>query len=1101
MIRVARFFMLLLLTAGAGAAADYRVPLMERGPSVDGSIEPAEWASSAAFDGFAMEGTLEPRRIRAHVGATASHLHFALKSQLPAAGEILSAVNVDTVKIVYDDSIEVWIDPTPGSEHGRIFQMLANAVGRQGYNLHVRGNVPAEPGWRGSWRVANGFRDGYWHCEVEVPIEGIAPGRTADQGAWGINLCRNWKQPWAFSSLGGAAYPPEGVRFVFAREDVLSIAHEVRRDAFVGDLDMALTLRNPTAKPIAVRAGMSVKRDLMPELATSESLTLAPGEERQVALREQDQATRKFDLAVSVASPDGTTTYYSRSYGWQRREPFVWVTQTREAPPIDVQFGYYPHLGKMRVLADVSNLPENVVLDRLTCEVRKRGRGQAIRSAVFDRFVDGRQEMTFDLPPLQGEYEIAVRAHGKNVPPGELVKEFERTVYEWERAGLGTSKKVYPPFTPIRVQGTRVSTVLREHTMNDFGVWDQVVAAGQPLLAAPMRLHAVADGSPVELRAKRLRFTKTEDNEAVAEASFEGSGLRGTARSTWDYDGMMRVDLELQPDPQHTLNALTLEIPLRDSQARLYHAMGDGIRNTLYEAVPAGDGVVWTSEKVAVNDFPPGFCSYIFVGTPARGLSWFAENDRGWSWDPKTPNVDLVRRGDTLTMRVHLVNRPVTIAEPRTITFGLLAAPAKPRLGNWRYAYNRENYTLLGTDINWFALGNCGAVYPAGKDLYLWEMLARGNRERLSPEQIEQVIEHGRPYFEPYGEDYLEHFVRHVRYNLQSRYGMKMILYYNRASYQAADEFQTFQDEWSLSDYRTVGKGNGVGEIKIVPSDSYIDHALYWYGRAFDVANSKGVYWDNWFFVGSYNRTMTGAYRREDGSTMPSNGLWGLRELSKRTFQYMNERGMPPITMAHMTSTNILPLLSFCTVQYDWEWKYSEGDVQYRFPRDYILLVSNGELAGTWPVLLHDHGKLAEDPWTQRTFAAVCIVHELTGWGVPKVWEPLTGPIYDLLDRPGLEAYRYWDERPQPVTSGDPDLPTIVYSVKGKEAVFAVVSYAEADVEAEVRIDPAALGFERGYRVLNVETGEELPVRDDAARVTVRKHDIREFRIVSGGGA
>jgi len=1101
LVRSACLLSVAVLAAGACQAAEYRVPLMTKAPVLDGDIQPSEWALSAGFDGFAMDGKLERRRIRSYVGTTKSHLYFAFKSQLPDDGEILANVDVDTVKIVYDDSIEVWVDPTPGSEHGKTFQMLANATGRQGYKLHVRGNVPEQPDWRGHWQVANGFHDGYWHCEVAVPIEEIAPGRTADQGSWGINLCRNWKQPWAFSSLGGGAYAPEGIRFTFAEQQVLAIAQETRADPFLGGVDMILSLRNPTKQSISVKADVSVKRDLMPELLSSEALTLSPGEDKQIVLRAQDQATRQFQLDLRVAAADGQTIYYTRSYAWQRGEPWAWITAKKEVLPIDFQFGYYPYLNKMRVLAEVSNLPQNAVLNHLTCAVRKKGGAEPIKTVTFDEFVNGRQELTFDLPPLQGEYEVVVQAHGQNVPTGQLVKEFERTVYEWEHLGLGTSPKVYPPFTPIRVRGLQVSTVLREHTVNRFGMWDQVVAKGEPLLASPMRFHAVTDGSPAELRAKPLRFSKTAQNEAVADTSFEGSGLLAQVKCTWDYDGMMRVDMQLQPRPDHTLNALRLEIPLKDSQARLYHAMGDGIRNTLYEQVPAGEGVVWTSERVQVNDFPANFCSYIFVGTPTRGLSWFAENDRGWSWDRQTPNVYLVRGADhTVTLCVNLVNKPLVVRTPRTITFGLLAAPVKPRLGNWRYKYNRDDYTLLGTDINWFALGNCGSVYPAGKDMYLWQMLAKGNREKLADEEIEQVIERGKPYFAPYGPDYAEAYVRHVRYNLRARYGQKMILYYNRASYQAADEFQTFQDEWCLTDYRTVGKGKGVGEIKLVPTDSYIDHALYWYGKAFDVANTQGVYWDNWFFIGSYNRMMTAAYQREEGSSMPANGLWGLRELSKRTFQYMNERGLLPVTMAHMTSTQILPLLSFCTVQYDWEWKYSEGDVQYRFPREYLLLVSNGELAGTWPVLLGDHGKLAEDPWTQRTFAGVCIVHELTCWGLPQVWEPLLKPIYALLDAPGLEVYRYWDERPQPVVAGDEDLPTIVYVVPGQEAVFAVTSYAEADKETTISIDPKPLRFDQGYRVLDVETGEEMPVGDDKARLLVKKHDVKEFRIIPAGG-
>ena len=76
-----------------------------------------------------------------------------------------------------------------------------------------------------------------------------------------------------------------------------------------------------------------------------------------------------------------------------------------------------------------------------------------------------------------------------------------------------------------------------------------------------------------------------------------------------------------------------------------------------------------------------------------------------------------------------------------------------------------------------------------------------------------------------------------------------------------------------------------------------------------------------------------------------------LRDLAKRTFVYLNERGMPPITMVHMTSAQILPLNSFYTVQYDWEWRFSEGDVHDRFAREYLFLATSGEHAGAWPIV------------------------------------------------------------------------------------------------------------------------------------------------------
>lgn len=1088
------FVILAALTVRLADAGDYAAPLMSQPPKIDGKIEPGEWQLSTGFDGFAMNGLLERRKIRAWIGATTTHFYLALKSQLPDEGALLAQITTDTLKVVYDDSVEVWIDPTPGSEHGCTFQMLVNSLGRQGYNHHPRGNVRQNPTWRGTWTTANGFHDGFWHCELAVPIEEIAPGRKTTDGVWGINLCRNWKQEWAFSSLGGGAYAPTD-RFVFL-PDAPAIWHENRADCTLGDVQAALIIYNPTNRDLALQTRLLLKRDMMPELEQAEGVTIPPGSRKELLLKTKDEITRTFDMTLSVLRSGEQAPLYSRSYKWKRSEPWRWSASKPEVLPVDFQFGYYPYLNTMRVLADVSNLPPAATLDHLLCTIRAKGGSAPLKTVRFDRFTNGKQELMFDLPPLKGEYEIAMTAVGAGVPAGELVKSFQRTVYDWERGNLGKSTKVYPPFTPIRVQGKRVSVVLRDHDINDLGLWDQVIARDKSLLASPMTFTVSVDGQHAASQPDALRFDTVADHQARSHTSFRAAAFRATAEANWDYDGTMRMDLALQPSEGKSIQSLTLDIPLRADAAQLLHAMGDGIRNTLYERIPSGQGVVWTSEKVQANDLPKNFCSYIYIGTPVRGLCWFAENDRGWSWDPAKPNVELIREPDKLTLRVHLINKPVVISEPRIITFGLLAAPVKPFLGDWRYKWNRDKYTLLGTDINWFALGDCGSVYPAHKDMFLWEMIARGNREQLPAEDIKRVIDHGMKYFEPYGPDYVERWVRHVRHNLRARFGKKMVFYYNRASFQLADEFQTFQDEWCLTDYRTVGPGNRIGEIKIIPSASYIDHALYWYGKSFDNGANQGVYWDNWFLVGTYNRMMSPAYAREDGAVVPATGLWGLRELSKRTFQYMNERGMLPITMPHMTSTNILPMHSFATVQYDWEWKYSEGDVQYRFPREYILLVSTGELAGAWPVLLGDHGKLASDPWTQRTFAGVAIVHELNGYGMPKVWDPLLNPIYALIAQEDLEVYRYWDERPQPVRADNSDLPSIVYSLPGKEALFAVTSYAQHDVTADLAVDLDALGLPAGCVAVDVESGERLLLNGRRLSFPLRKHDVREFRLL-----
>ncbi|MBE3131894.1 MAG: hypothetical protein IMZ55_00330, partial [Acidobacteria bacterium] len=471
----------------------------------------------------------------------------------------------------------------------------------------------------------------------------------------------------------------------------------------------------------------------------------------------------------------------------------------------------------------------------------------------------------------------------------------------------------------------------------------------------------------------------------------------------------------------------------------------------------------------------------------------------------------VVRRGDQVILRVHLVNKPFVPAEGHRLTFGLLAAPVKPRLvapgqnaNGWRYRYFRDKYALLGTDINWFGIG-CGSVYPVGRDLELWKVLARGNREKLTDADIQATIDRGMPFFKAHAPDDVDSWKAHVAHNLRSHLGQKMVFYYNRASVQYAEEFETFKDEWCPEDMRSIGKGGGVGEIKIVPSDSYTDHALYWYAKSFELGGNQGVYWDNFFIAPTFNTEMSDAYRDPDGTIVPAAGIWALRDLAKRTFVMMNERGMLPITFPHMTSFNPLPMMSFATVQYDWEWKYSEGDVQDRFTRDLILLMTTGDLAGVWPVPLGDAGPLADDPWTQRTFTAVRLVHELDGYGgFGSEWQKshqacakLAAPVLALLDEPTLQVYRYWDERPQPVRADSPDVPTIVYVVPGREAVAVATNYSQKDQPVTLTVDAKAMGLAGAVRVTNAETGEPVPMEGGKVRLALKKHDVVVLRLAA----
>jgi hypothetical protein len=1111
------FFLAIVLLgmaiARSATAQEIVVPLFSTPPKVDGAFDPAQWTRAERIDGFISAGKLERRRAIAYVGATQTTLYVAIQSRLPDSGPLLATVDHDSLKVVYDDAIEIFVDPSPDDSARVIYHMLANSLGRVGYETAARGGGREAVNWIGNWPHSESQTGGFWNFQCAIPIASMphaGAGRKATDGVWLINLCRDWRPDWAWSSLTGDYFWSE-LRFKFTDQPAPVVQEIFSGDPTYppgGNAAIELQISNPSSGPLALKAGLDLVRNNMPEVNQQQSMSVNAGETKQVMIPiDANDPTTIDDLKATVTSADGSQTYFTRSLHWTRAsEPVKWVTEKAvEAPLVDLQFAYYPTKNHMRVLADIGGLPPEAHPSQVLAIVRDRHTHAQIASTPFpmDGFKNGKQEIGFDLPPLNGFYEVAVQASGPGMKTVETAKPFERRVFPWETLADGSSTTVYPPFTPIKVQGNQLSTVLRTYILNDEGLIDQVATmnatTGQTrdLLAGPMRYRVSIDGHEIPCQSQPMQTTEAQDNEAKTQGTMHAGSLTANWHDTWDIDGTDRVELTLQPTGGQAVDGMTLEIPLRSDIATLLHANADRIRSPVAEAIPTGDGIVWDGSKVACDDYIHNFCPYVFLGNGNRGLCWFADNDKNWGWDRNTPNLDISRSGDQVILRIYLINQPTVITTPQTIVFGLLAAPIKPRLNEgdnpnwWRYRYNRDRYFLLGTDINWFGNNSCGSVYPVGRDMYLWKMLARGSKEKLPDDTVNAFAQYGLKYFTPFGPDAVKMWIAHVNLNLRSHLGQKMIFYYNRASCEEMQEFQTFQDEWTLNDFRPAEPAKPRDEIKVVPSDSYDKYCMFWYEKSFEIGNNKGVYWDNWFIAPSFNTEMTAAYRAPDGAIMPSAGIWAMREQAKRTFQMMNERKMTPIVFPHITSFSCLPMLSFATVQYEWEWKYSEGDVQDRFARDYIQLVTTGEQAGTWPVPLHDQLALADDPWTQRTFAAVRLVHELDGSGGFATADKLLKPIFAILDKPDTVAYRYWDDRPIPAKVTDADVPTLVYSRKGSEAIIVATSYATSDVTAHLSVDWQTLGLDPSTPCTDTETGAQVAVTNGQIIFPLKKHDIK----------
>jgi len=215
-----------------------------------------------------------------------------------------------------------------------------------------------------------------------------------------------------------------------------------------------------------------------------------------------------------------------------------------------------------------------------------------------------------------------------------------------------------------------------------------------------MRILASVAGRSVQWRGEVPTLLEETPARVAFRADLSGEELDLSAQTAIEYDGLIRVDWSLQPRHPLALDGLTLEIPLRSEQARyLYHFPGRWGESYNARALP---------EEGMVASFWP----FVWLGDEERGLAWFCESDENWF--PADPDrvTEIVRDGDHVILRLHLVSRPIVLApgteQPTsfpasrfpgfpvshlTYTFGFQATPVKPNpedVWDWRLCHGGD---------------------------------------------------------------------------------------------------------------------------------------------------------------------------------------------------------------------------------------------------------------------------------------------------------------------------------------------------------------------------------------------------------------------------
>ncbi len=587
---------------------------------------------------------------------------------------------------------------------------------------------------------------------------------------------------------------------------------------------------------------------------------------------------------------------------------------------------------------------------------------KAVATGTIPLDAKGRGRGVIKLPDLPaGNYRVVYEFGDAKLAAG---KTFRRTHFEWENCAFGTEHKVYAPFTPVTVDGAKVSIVDRTYTINSLGLFDSVVSKGRELLAEPMKLVALdADGTRLEWQDGKVSGKAQLPDVARFECSAKSAICNLKSTISIEEDGCAKITLTLNPDPRAlkpVISRLWLEMALKESEAPLCHMVGmNSMRHNYAGAVPRGGRINWINQswrpaRFEVEPFTGkapdsyqvwearnqmhwgsekwNFAPYVWLGAEERGLAWFGDTIQGYSTDGVTSLQRIFIEPGRVVLRVELFQLPVALDASRTFEFGLQGSPTKPMRPDWR-GYNVPGGG--GMSVVVFGGFNCADKVPANKDWSIVDKVMEGRKThqadyawfaeyakthqtliggggaapkddlRLVP--LEQAQANGQPWLTA-----VNHFAGR---EAGARDGVGTTVYYEEHQTSGRyPEVAEFMDEWSdgtFARYRYFDYPLTWGpEIRSANPKSYRDFAVFYANEW--MKRGVGIYYDNTYPQVDRNREHFAA-----NGVNWSSSIWGHRDYYKRVWkrsrELMETNGTPlPLhTVGHVTNCQVLPFTTW----------------------------------------------------------------------------------------------------------------------------------------------------------------------------------------------
>ncbi|MHB8995834.1 MAG: glycoside hydrolase domain-containing protein [Armatimonadota bacterium] len=655
----------------------------------------------------------------------------------------------------------------------------------------------------------------------------------------------------------------------------------------------------------------------------------------------------------------------------------------------------------------------------LAAKVALVNKGERLPATATDAtFTGGQVVLTLPVPEKVGEYQFVAKLLQQGKEAFELRRDLViPDTTTWVGNKLGTEDKVLPPWTPVKVEGDKVSVWGREYDFDYGNGIKQITSGGQPLLAEPLVVNAFTGNAYGGMLVGNGSVTvNATGTRATIDRRMLPPDLR--MQATVEYDGLVRV--ELSGKSFEPLQSLSIDIPVRPEIAMYRHRYAPAWNTgNVTGNLPAGEGVI-DKDK---------FIPYYWLGNNDRGLFWMCESDEMWPNGQASDAIEVIREKGTVTLRLNLLAKGQKLPENWKFVFALQATPVKPIPKDWRkwqlQPAHKANVSIMWPTPAQDSIRYFG--YPEAKDPALMETRIK----KLQADGVNAV-----PY---------------------------LCLSFISA---ACPEWPFFRKYWAMgpvdassSDVAQYGAGFAMASPV---GKGYADFIVWKTAQFIKQFGIDGLYHDN---THPYSSTALDAgcgYLR-DGKVYPTFPILGYRDLYRRMYSVMKTAKPDSFNMAHMSGKMTIPILAYEDSYLDGE--HFRGQVKDSYLDLMSLDTFRTEYMGRqWGIMPYFLPEFDTEHRTQieptRGLMGLLMIHDVAVW---PIWcnADVVNEALAALDEFGYvdsEFIGYFEARP-PASTDMKDTYVSAYKRADGKCLLVVANLSKEDRRGTVKIDAARLGM------------------------------------------